>query len=115
MLFVYDWFSFKCVKSELSLSDPTITNYCSFAREVLVEWAFKHTKKIGGEGLTVKRDKSKFVKSEHNVGCLIEGQWVFGGICQETCEFFTVWFSLMTVLPILFAQLFQIILRGGQQ
>ena len=35
-------------------------------------------------------DESKFGKRKYNVGRLIEGQWVFGGICRETREFFMV-------------------------
>ena len=35
-------------------------------------------------------DESKFGRRKYNVGRLIEGQWVFGGICRETREFFVV-------------------------
>ena len=33
-------------------------------------------------------DESKFGRRKYNVGRLVEGQWVFGGICRETKEFF---------------------------
>ena len=35
-------------------------------------------------------DESKFGRRKYNVGRLVEGQWVFGGICRETREFFLV-------------------------
>ena len=50
----------------------------------------RHTKKIGGPGLTVEIDESKFGKRKYNVGRLIEGQWVFWGICCETRDIFLV-------------------------
>ena len=88
VLFVHDAFSFKLVRSELRLSDPTITDWCSFSREVIVSWVSEHSTKIGGEGKTVEIDESKFGRRKYNVGRLIEGQWVFGGICRETRDFF---------------------------
>lgn len=90
VLFVQDWFSYKCARHELGLADKTINDWCSFAREVCVDWVFKKTKKIGGEGQIVEIDESKFGKRKYNVGRVIEGQWVFGGICRETREFFMV-------------------------
>ena len=80
VLFLQDWFSYKCVRHELRLSDSTINDWCSFAREVCVNWVLKKSKKIGGAGKTVEIDESKFGKRKYNVGRLIEGQWVFGGI-----------------------------------
>ena len=47
---------------------------------------------IGGEGEIVEIDESKFGKRKYNVGRVIEGQWVFGGVCQNTRDFF-LWFS----------------------
>ena len=44
--------------------------------------------KIGGHGLSVEIDESKFGKSKYNRGRYIKGQWVFGGICHKTREFF---------------------------
>ena len=52
--------------------------------------ALSSDKKIGGEGLTVEIDESKFGKRKYNKGKRVEGQWVFGGICRETGDFFTV-------------------------
>ena len=44
--------------------------------------------KIGGEGLTVEIDKSKFGKTKYHKGRYIQEQWIFGSICHETKQFF---------------------------
>ena len=62
VLFLHDWFSYKCVRHELRLSDSTINDWCSFAREVCVDWVLKKSKKIGVAGKTVEIDVSKFGK-----------------------------------------------------
>ena len=73
------------------MSDPTICDWACFAREVLIHLCLSNTKKnIGGDGLTVEIDESKFGKRKYNVGRVIEGQWVFGGFCRETKEIFMV-------------------------
>ena len=76
--------------SELGVSKPTINDWCSFGREVCVNWVFSRCKKIGGEGKVVEIDESKFGKRKYNVGRVVEGQWVFGGICRDTRHFFMV-------------------------
>ena len=92
VLFLQDCFSYKFVQSELGLSKPTINDWASFCREVIVHWVFNKSGggKIGGQGNTVEIDESKFGRRKYNVGRLIEGQWVFGGICRETRESFMV-------------------------
>jgi hypothetical protein len=76
----------------LSTSSTTIADYYSYCREVCVSVCEKlaTNKKIGGPGLTVEIDESKFGKRKFQKGRLIEGQWVFGGICRETKEIFLV-------------------------
>lgn len=50
----------------------------------------KQEEKIGGEGTIVEMDESKFGKRKYNVGRVIEGQWVFNGLCRETRSCFMV-------------------------
>ena len=38
---------------------------------------------IGGPGMTVEIDESKFGKTKFDCGRYIERQWVFGGICHQ--------------------------------
>ena len=90
VLFLQDFFSYKFVQSELGLSKPTINDWASFCREVIVNWVFNKCGKIGGPGKTVEIDESKFGRRKYNVGRVVEGQWVFGGICRETRESFMV-------------------------
>ena len=81
-------FTYKYVENELGLSKTTINDWCSFVREVVLHWVLGNKSKIGGVGTTVEIDESKFGKRKYNVGRLVTGQWVFGGICRETREFF---------------------------
>ena len=78
------------MRGELKLSDPSICDWASFCREVLVEWCVKQEGKIGGEGTVVEIDESKFGKRKYNVDRVIEGQWVFGGFCRDTRSCFMV-------------------------
>ena len=43
---------------------------------------------IGGAGLKVEIDESKFRKRKYNKRQLVEGQWVVGGIRRETKDIF---------------------------
>ncbi|KAK3881172.1 hypothetical protein Pcinc_014377 [Petrolisthes cinctipes] len=62
----------------------------SFCRDVLVEWCVKRDGKIGGPGKIVAIDENKFRRRKYNATRLVEDQWVFGGICQETRAVFLV-------------------------
>ena len=90
-LFLRKYFSYQVIRDELKLSDKTITDWSSFCREVLVSWCLNNSaEKIGGDGQIVEIDESKFGKRKYNVGRVIEGQWVFGGVCRSTKQFFMV-------------------------
>lgn len=60
-----------------------------FRREVLVSWCMKNSALIGGLGKTVEIDEGKFRKRKYNVRRVMEGQWVFGGVCRVTKDFFS--------------------------
>ena len=89
-LFMQDYFSYKVAKTELRLTDRTICDWASFCREVMVAWSVSQEGKIGGVGEIVEIDESKFGRRKYNVGRVIEGQWVFGGMSRNTRECFVV-------------------------
>ncbi|XP_047488175.1 uncharacterized protein LOC125038668, partial [Penaeus chinensis] len=65
--------------------------WASFCREVLISWCLTNSAdKIGGPGTILEIDESKFGKRKYNVGRLIEGQWVYGGVCRECWNFFFI-------------------------
>lgn len=89
-VYVRECFSYLFVRTELKLGDHGICDWASFCREVLIEWCCKREGQIGGQGKIVEIDESKFGKRKYNVGRVIEGQWVFGGVCRESRECFMV-------------------------
>jgi transposase-like protein len=61
-------------------SSPTVTEYYRFFRE-LVSSSLEDTDIcIGGEGIIVEIDESKFGRRKYNRGHAVEGAWVVGGI-----------------------------------
>ncbi|KAK3885599.1 hypothetical protein Pcinc_010191 [Petrolisthes cinctipes] len=54
------------VRNELGLSNKTICDWARFCREVLIEWSVKRQGKIGGKGMIVEIDESKFGKRKYN-------------------------------------------------
>jgi len=86
----YEQIRFQCqLSTESRFSNLTIADWLSFCTEVCLETIAKETPKlIGGSGLTVEVDESKFGKRKYNKECLVDGQWVIGGICRETKDVF---------------------------
>ena len=77
------------LSGETKMSSETISDWLSYFREICLEIVTQKTSKlIGGPGLTVENDESKFGKRKYNKERLVEGQWVVGGICRETKEVF---------------------------
>ena len=83
-------FSFVSARNEPRVSDATVVDRASLCREVLVEWCLKQTGKTGGHHKMAEIDESNSGKRKYNVGRLIEGQWVSGGLCRETRSCFMV-------------------------
>ena len=72
-------------------SSETVVDWYNYCREVCAEIISRHhTGRIGGPGKIVKIDESKFGRRKYHRGRVVEGQWVFGGICRETKECFVV-------------------------
>ncbi|XP_068237043.1 uncharacterized protein [Palaemon carinicauda] len=90
VVWVQSWFCYKVAVSELKLNKGSVCDWSSFSRGVVINWAFRRSKKIGGNNCTVEIDESKFGKRKYNVGQVIDGQWVYGGISRESREFFLV-------------------------
>ena len=80
--FVYLWaqgFTHSEVLHELKLSKKTVTEWFMFCREACIYAVMEKSEPIGGNGIEVKTDESKFSKRKYHCGYRVEGQWVFGG------------------------------------
>lgn len=51
----------------------------SFCREILLNAVFQPKTKLGGPGIEVQIDESKFGRRKYYRGHRVEGVWVFGG------------------------------------
>ena len=61
------------------ISSATDVDWCSFCREVSEVSVINNSVKIGGQGVVVEFDKSKFAKRKYKVRHKVKGGWVFGG------------------------------------
>ena len=48
---------------------------------------FENSEKLGGEGKLVQTNKCTFGKRKYHRGHHVEGQWVFGGIEEDSRHF----------------------------
>ena len=60
-----------------------------FCREVCEVALFDGREKIGSPGKLVQIDESKIGKRKYHHGHVVAGQWVFGGIEQDSRKCFT--------------------------
>ena len=73
----------------IQTSWETVCDYKHYCRDVCFKIVSElSSDQIGGNGLTVEIDESKFGKTKYHKGRYIKGQWIFGGICRETKQFF---------------------------
>jgi ISXO2-like transposase domain len=83
MLLGYLWL---CGSSHTSMmaftghSSATIVAYSGYLRQLVSESLDSSDTQIGGEGVIVEVDESKFGKRKNNRGHQISGAWVIGGI-----------------------------------
>jgi len=72
----------------------TVAKYFTQFRAWICMWALEHYSetKIGGEGMTIEIDESKFGKRKYHRGRLRarRDSWVLGGLCRETGDIFLV-------------------------
>ena len=76
------------ITRELRLARGAGVDWDSFCREVCEITMFDSSEKIGGGGKIVQIDESKFGKRKYHRGHHVEGQWVFGGIEQDSRKCF---------------------------
>ena len=62
------------------VATQTAVGWYNFIREVCTQYFLGHSAVIGGQGVEVEIDESKFGKRKYNRGRLVEGHWVFGGM-----------------------------------
>ena len=54
-------------------------DWFNFIRDVCAQYFLDHPVKIGGQGIEVEIDESKFGRRKYNRGRYVDGHWVFGG------------------------------------
>lgn len=92
------------IKHELGLSSSTAVDWDSFCREICEIFLLENSEMVGGEGIVVQIDESKFGKRKYHRGHRVDGQWVFGGIEEGSRKCFMVAVEQrdeVTLLPII--------------
>lgn len=80
--------SYESARSELNFSNRTI--WASFYQEVLIFWFLKiNLTKLVGQG-KLSRLMNLNLENKYNIGQVIDGQWVFGGVCRKSRDFFLI-------------------------
>ncbi|KAJ8050775.1 hypothetical protein HOLleu_04103 [Holothuria leucospilota] len=76
------------MQQQLCLSANTIVDWDMFCRECCDVIITEKSEKLGGENKRVQIDESKIGKRKYHRGHRVEGQWVFGGIEEDssTCS-----------------------------
>ena len=80
----------KQIRKELGCSKQTSVDWSMFCRETCEVLVYLESEPIGGAGKRVQIDESKFGKRKYHRGHRVEGQWVFGGIEEDTRRCFMV-------------------------
>ena len=76
------------IKQQLELGSHAAVDWDIFGREVCEVALFDGREKIEGPGTLVKIDESKIGKRKYHRGYFVEGQWVFGGIEEDSRKCF---------------------------
>ncbi|KAL9976846.1 hypothetical protein ACROYT_G014182 [Oculina patagonica] len=89
------------IKKQLHINPNTAVDWDMFCRETCEVTIQQRSEKIGGEGKVVQIDESKVGKRKYH---RVDGQWVFGGIEEDSRRCFIVAVedrSEATLLPII--------------
>lgn len=95
ILFIgYLWFqraTWSQICNIIGVSEEVTTNYIGFYRQLVSLSLDEEDTIIGGDGIVVEIDETKFGKRKYNRGHRVDGFWVFGGV-ERTPErkFFSV-------------------------
>ena len=65
-------------------------DWYNFIRDVCAQYFLDHPTTIGGDGVEVEIDESKFGRRKYHRGRYVEGHWVFGGTEHITGKSFMV-------------------------
>ena len=71
--------------SYCGVSNHTVSDYYGFYRQLVADSLEEIDCRIGGPGIIVEIDESKFGTRKHNRGHRVEGVWVVGGV-ERTLE-----------------------------
>lgn len=94
----------KEIMHQMSISSKTAVDWANFCREICDEIMMKKSSPIGVPGVRVQIDESKFGKRKYHRGHRVDGQWVFGGIEEQSRRNFMVAVEKrdrQTLLPII--------------
>lgn len=83
LLIGYLWLSgctHSMILSMTGHSSRTITDFLHFYRQLISESIDEDDMLIGGEGVEVEIDESKFAKRKYHRGRMVEGCWIVGGV-----------------------------------
>ena len=86
--FLYYWSediqSHAWMEKHLRWSSSTVVDWKNFMRDVCIEDILVNPEPLGGPGIIVEIDESKFGKRKYNRGRLLTGQWIFGILEKDT-------------------------------
>jgi transposase-like protein len=73
------------IRLTTGFSNPTITHFMKYYRELVSRALYDDDALVGGDGIIVEVDESKFGKRKYNRGHHVDGAWVVGGV-ERTSE-----------------------------
>ncbi|KZS00241.1 Uncharacterized protein APZ42_003546, partial [Daphnia magna] len=99
------------------LAHGTPIDWYNFCREVSEDVVINNSEKIGGFGITVEIDESKFGKRKYYPGKRVEGVWVFGGVKRISGKCFFLWIQLEVLIfwPLKIFEVFESVADGSSR